>query len=64
MRTLCPLAYIPWIRLALRGDVPAASSAVLTDFDALLCTAMRKRATDQVTLTRIRTLTLTLTLTV
>lgn len=47
VRTLCPLAYIPWIRLALRGDVPAASNAILSDFDALLCTAMRKRATDQ-----------------
>ena len=47
VRCLCPLAYVPWIRLALRGDVAGASSAILKDFDALLCTAMSKRSTDQ-----------------
>ena len=47
VRCLCPLAYVPWIRLALRGDVAGASSAILKDFDALLCTARSKRSTDQ-----------------
>ena len=47
VRCLCPLAYIPWIRLALRGDVSGVSSVILSDFDALLYTAMSKRATDQ-----------------
>ena len=46
VRCLCPLAYVPWIRLALRGDVAAMSDALLKDFNALLCAAMNKRTGD------------------